>query len=109
MGRLEIGLISGLIWEKDRPDPPLEGAWVIPSLKVEAQRYQIKMSLAQKTSSSQACIFEELPPGEYLIAYNPFQVEDEAGYRLQWDGKILDFSSIMALFASLSFEQRPDD
>jgi hypothetical protein len=102
MGRLEIGLISGLIWEKDKPRPLLEGTWVIPCLKVEAQRYQVKMSLAQKTSSSQACIFEELQPGEYLISYNPFPVEDEAGYSLYWNGKILDFSSAGALFASLS-------
>jgi hypothetical protein len=101
-GRLEIGLIAGLIWEEDGPRASLGGAWVIPCLKVEAQLYQVKMTLAQKTTSSQACIFEALPPGEYLIAYNPFPVGDQEGYRYQWDGKLLDLSSPTALLSSLS-------
>ena len=105
-GRLEIGLIEGLIWDERRPRPSLEGAWVIPCLKVGESRYQVQMTRAQKTSPMQDCVLDGLPPGEYLIALNPFAVADEAEYRRQWDGKILDFGSAAALFASLSLEDR---
>jgi hypothetical protein len=105
-GRLEIGLIEGLIRDENRSRPLLEEAWVIPCLKVEEQRYQVQMTRAQKTSLLQACVLDGLPPGEYLIAYNPFPVEDEQDYCRQWDGKILDCSSAAALFASLSLDGR---
>jgi hypothetical protein len=101
-GRLEIGLIAGLMWDEDRPRPPLGGAWVIPCLKVDAQRCKINMTLAKQANATQACVFETMPPGEYVIAYNPFPVPDEAGYRRHWDGKILDFSTAETLFASLT-------
>ena len=102
-GRMDVGLVEGILWDESFVRPSLTDVWIIPCRKIQKYRYIIVMNAAQKTGEDQRCIIESLPPGEYTIAYNPFPIgSDVERYRNYWDGRVLDYTSTESLFDSLT-------
>jgi len=100
-GRLEGKLAEATLSNENKgARPPLTDALVALCLKTAEKECTVDAALTTNSDNDRAFVFETLSPGEYVLLYNPFTIEDEAAYWEYWDRRILDLTDAQTLLDS---------
>jgi hypothetical protein len=98
--RLEGRLVEGEIADTRHQRPPLACALMVLCRKTSANVCVVDSSLSTLSDLQDSFSLAPVPPGEYIVLYNPFTIEDTASYWQYWNGRELDFTDAESLFRS---------
>ncbi len=82
--------------------PSLTDALIVLCLRISTNRCVVDEKLSTISDKEQKFALEIIPPGEYIVLYNPFPIKDVSAYWLHWDKRELIFTDANALFKSMS-------
>lgn len=100
LARLEGRLVQGEVADTLPQRPPLAYALVVLCRKTSENVCVVDSSLSTFCDLHDSFTLAPVPPGEYIVLYNPFTIEDIADYWQYWNGRQLDFTDAESLFRS---------
>ncbi len=104
-GHLSGKLVEAPLLHETKRRPPLAGALVVLcQQKTSANQCIVNKRLSSKSDDQNAFAFASVPPGDYVVLYNPFPITDTSAYWKHWDGRRLDFKD----FNTLNLSMLPD-
>jgi hypothetical protein len=98
--RLEGSLVEGEIADTRPQRPPVAYALVALCRKTSENKCVVDSGLSTFCDLQGSFTLTPVPPGEYIVLYNPFTIEDIATYWHYWNGRELDFTDAESLFRS---------
>ena len=100
MGRLEGQLEEGEV-DSEKGRPPLVDALVVLCPMVSEKACVISPSLSARTDLDQTFVIDPLEPGDYVVLFNPFPIDDLDAYWEYWDGRQINFTHADSTLLSL--------
>jgi hypothetical protein len=112
----DTGCLAGKLVEGPLQDPALEDnrpslaeALVVLCRKTPQDKCIVEGELRTRSDSQGTFILDSIPPGEYVVLYNPFPIPDPDAYWEQWEGGEFDYSSNYQLLALTWFMRYDGD
>lgn len=101
------GSLAGEIIEAAVPStnvtrPDLTDALIVLCLKTSTNQCVVDEKLSTRSDNLRKFILESIPPGEYIVLYNPYPIDDISAYWKQWDMRKLIFTDFNALCLSMA-------
>jgi hypothetical protein len=105
--RLDGRLVQGEIADARPQRPPLAYALVVLCRKTSENVCVVDSGLSTFCSQQGSFTLAPVPPGEYIVLYNPLTMEDIAAYWQYWNDRELDFTDGESLFGSFGEDSIP--
>jgi hypothetical protein len=101
-GSLLGEIIEAPVDSSDAQRPLLTDALIVLCLRISTNQCVVDEKLSTRSDNEQKFALEIVPPGEYIVLYNPFPIKDVSAYWKHWDRRELIFTDADALFKSMT-------